>query len=202
MKTLLIVDLQNDFCSGGALAVPGGEEIVAPINQILEKMDLIVATQDWHPRGHISFASTHDKTPGESVETALSSQILWPDHCVGGTVGADFHSSLERSKIDMTLRKGRNRKIDSYSAFLENDRITRTGLSGYLKDLGITDLYLCGLATDYCVFYTALDAVNEGFQVSLLTDAVRGVDIPRGNIEKSLKIMEENGIRLITTKEI
>lgn len=202
MKTLIIVDVQNDFCSGGALAVPGGEEVVPVINAILNKMDLVVATQDWHPQDHVSFASTHGKNPGESVDSTTGSQMLWPDHCIEGSKGAEFHPELESNLMDLIIRKGTNSDIDSYSTFLENDRTTRTGLAGYLKDLGVKKIYIAGLATDYCVFFSAIDGLNEGFEVSVLTDTVRGVDIPEGNIKKSLKLMKEKGIKLITSKEV
>lgn len=202
MEALIIVDVQNDFCSRGALAVPEGEKVIAPLNRLKGRFPLTVATQDWHPRGHYSFASTHGKNPGESIETSSGLQILWPDHCVQGSAGAEFHPDLDLSPVNMIVRKGMNPLVDSYSAFYDNDHATSTGLTGFLKGLGVSRLFLGGLATDYCVFFSALDSLAEGFEVTVLTDAVRGVDIPAGNIEKSLQIMTDRGIRLAVSREV
>ena len=202
MDALIMVDVQNDFCSGGALAVPEGEEVIAPLNNLKGRFAVTVATQDWHPRGHISFASTHGKSPGETIETASGPQVLWPDHCVQGTPGAAFHPALDLSPVNMIVRKGMNPLIDSYSAFYDNDHTSSTGLAGYLKGLGITRLFFGGLATDYCVFFSALDGLTEGFDVTILTDAVRGVDIPAGNLEESLKTMTDRGIHLAVSREV
>lgn len=202
MEALIIVDVQNDFCTAGTLAVPGGEEVVPRINALKGRFPLTAATQDWHPRGHVSFASTHGKNPGESVKLPWGTQMLWPDHCIQGTKGADFHPGLDLDAANLLLRKGTARGLDSYSAFLENDRTTSTGLGAYLRGLGVTKLFFCGLATDFCVFFSALDALEAGFETTVLEDAVRGVDIPRGNLAAALKTMEQRGIRLIDSQGI
>ena len=202
MEALIIVDVQNDFCTAGALAVPGGEEVVPRINALKGQFPLAIATQDWHPRGHVSFASTHGKNPGESVETPQGTQILWPDHCIQGTRGADFHPDLDLDATNLLLRKGTSRDLDSYSAFLENDRTTSTGLAAYLGGMGITKVFLCGLATDFCVFFSALDALEAGFETTVIEDAVRGVDIPKGNLAAALETMEQRGIHLIGSQSI
>ena len=202
MDALIIVDVQNDFCTGGSLAVPEGEKVILPLNQLKGRFPITVATQDWHPGGHFSFASTHGKTPGETVETSSGLQVLWPDHCVQGSRGAEFHPDLDLSPVNMIVRKGMNPLIDSYSAFFDNDHASSTGLAGYLKGLGVTRLFFGGLATDYCVFFSVLDSLAEGFEVTVLTDAVRGVDIPPGNIEKSLKTMTDRGIRLAVSRKV
>ena len=202
MEALIIVDVQNDFCTGGALAVPCGEEVVPPINALKGRFPLTLATQDWHPRGHVSFASTHGKNPGESVETSGGSQMLWPDHCIQGSMGADFHPDLDLNSANILLRKGTSRNLDSYSAFLENDHLTSTGLAAYLQDLEVSRVFLCGLATDYCVFFSALDAREAGFETTVITDAVRGVDIPRGNLSTAMETMERKGIRLVESRNL
>src|SRR5215468_4680867 len=166
---LLIIDVQNDFCFGGALTVPYGDEIVPPVNRLAAEFAHVILTQDWHPRGHASFASSHPgKQPFDTVEVAYGQQILWPDHCVQGTVGASFHSRLEVPHAELVLRKGFRSAIDSYSAFFENDHRTPTGLSGYLRERGFERLTLCGLATDFCVLYSALDGRTAGFDVDVV----------------------------------
>ena len=195
-RCLIIVDVQNDFCPGGALAVAEGDKVVPVINRISSKFDKAVATQDWHPLGHVSFASTHKKSPFEVIDVGGVQQTLWPDHCVPGTSGADFHRDLDTRKVDLIIRKGTNPLVDSYSAFLENDRKTETGLRFYLQGLSLTDLYLTGLATDYCVYYSALDALDFGFRVTVVLDATRGVDVPPGNVEKTVENMRRRGINL------
>lgn len=202
MEALIIVDVQNDFCSGGALAVPGGEEVVPRINALRGRFSLTAATMDWHPKGHISFASAHGRQPGESVELSSGPQILWPDHCVQGTGGADFHPDLDLRPVNLILRKGMSIGLDSYSAFLENDHASTTGLAAYLRAMGVTKVYLCGLATDFCVFYSALDALDAGFETVVLKDAVRGVDIPDGNLAVALETMEQKGILLTESQGI
>ncbi|MEX2368019.1 MAG: bifunctional nicotinamidase/pyrazinamidase, partial [Balneolaceae bacterium] len=164
MKALLIIDVQNDFCPGGALEVPKGDEVVPVINKLIDKFDRVIQSQDWHPGGHSSFASSHNKkNPFETVSMHYGEQVLWPDHCVQGSHGAAFHPDLNTTQTQVTVRKGFRTEIDSYSTFYENDHKTKTGLSGYLKDRGITDLYVGGLATDFCVKWSVLDGIREGF---------------------------------------
>src|SRR3974390_3364251 len=174
---LLIIDVQNDFCPGGALAVPEGNEIVPAVNRLAAKFAHVILTQDWHPRGHSSFASSHPgKQPFDSIPASYGQQILWPDHCVQGTQGAAFHPGLDVPRAELVLRKGYRNAIDSYSAFRENDRRTPTGLASYLKERGFERITLCGLATDFCVFYSARDAVEAGFATTVMLDACRGID--------------------------
>lgn len=195
---LLVIDVQNDFCPGGKLAVEGGNLIIPLINSLMSKFPKVVATQDWHPEGHLSFASNH---PGKEILQTVSigsiEQVLWPDHCVQGTIGADFHPNLNTNKISLILRKGMNIEIDSYSAFYENDKKTATGLDGYLKNLNINTVYLTGLATDYCVYYTAMDALKLGYKTNLFIKGVRGVNFPDGSVEKALDDMKEKGVKII-----
>jgi nicotinamidase/pyrazinamidase len=175
---LLIVDIQNDFCPGGGLAVPRGDEVVPIVNGLASRFQHVVLTQDWHPRGHLSFASTYaDKKPYETVELAYGTQVLWPDHCIQGTRGADFRTDLQVPHAELVLRKGYHREIDSYSAFVENDRKTATGLAGYLRERGFTRVFVAGLAFDFCVRYSAEDAHREGFKVTVVEDACRAIDI-------------------------
>lgn len=177
-KALIVIDVQNDFCPGGALAVAGGDEIVPMANRLIGEFDHVILTQDWHPAGHSSFASVHPgKNPFETTEMPYGTQTLWPDHCVQGTDGAEFHADLEWTKAELVIRKGFRPAIDSYSAFFENDRTTPTGLAGYLRERGISDLTLVGLATDFCVAYSSLDAVRSGFKATVLLDACRAIDL-------------------------
>ena len=161
MKALLVIDVQNDFCPGGSLAVKEGDQIVSGINRFMPQFDLVVASQDWHPENHGSFAVNHEKTPGELIELNGLTQILWPKHCVQGSAGAEFHAELNTDEIDAVFTKGENPLIDSYSAFYDNGHLNKTGLDDYLKSKQVTELFLCGLATDYCVKFTALDAVGD-----------------------------------------
>jgi nicotinamidase/pyrazinamidase len=177
MRALIVVDVQNDFCPGGALAVAGGDEIVAPINNRMADFDAVILTQDWHPAGHSSFASSHQAAEFSTTEMPYGSQVLWPDHCVQGSIGAAFHKDLDIDRADLILRKGYRPGIDSYSAFFENDRRTATGLEGYLKTRGVFDVTFVGLATDYCVAYSALDAARLGFAVSVDTALCRAIDM-------------------------
>jgi len=175
---LIVVDVQNDFCPGGALAVPRGDEVVPLVNRLGAAFRNVVVTQDWHPRGHLSFASTHPgRRPFETVAAPYGPQVLWPDHCVQGTPGAEFHRALDIPHAGLILRKGNNTAIDSYSAFRENDRTTPTGLSGYLRERGVRRIFLAGLAFDFCVRYSAEDARREGFGVFVIEDACRGIDV-------------------------
>ncbi|UWQ58211.1 bifunctional nicotinamidase/pyrazinamidase [Leisingera caerulea] len=194
-QALIVVDVQNDFCPGGALAVPGGDEVVAPINAMMDRFDAVILTQDWHPAGHSSFASAHPgKSPFETVEMPYGTQVLWPDHCVQGTEGAAFHKDL-RTDGDLIIRKGFRPAIDSYSGFYENDKATPTGLEGYLRSRGITRLTLAGLATDFCVAFTALDAARLGFEVTVDLAACRAIDLD-GSLQAALDQMKEAGIAL------
>lgn len=202
-SALIIVDVQNDFCPGGSLAVENGDAVVPVINRISGNFPLIVATKDWHPRGHISFASSHpDRKQGEVMEIEGIEQVLWPDHCIPGTNGAEFHPHLDISPVHCIIHKGLRKDIDSYSAFFENDKKTPTGLEGSLNGLGIEHIFVAGLATDVCVFFTALDGVKTGFTVHLIEDAVRGVDYPPGNLDKALSEMKRQGVDFIPSSEI
>ncbi|MCO5146396.1 MAG: bifunctional nicotinamidase/pyrazinamidase [Aquamicrobium sp.] len=195
-KALIVVDIQNDFCPGGALAVAGGDEIVPLVNALIGAFDHVVLTQDWHPAGHSSFASTHPgRQPFETIDMPYGPQTLWPDHCVQGTRGADFHPGLDWTKAQLVIRKGFRPDIDSYSAFFENDHTTPTGLAGYLKERGILDLAFVGLATDYCVAYSALDAVRAGFSATVELDACRAIDLG-GSLEAMTRRMAEAGVTL------
>jgi nicotinamidase/pyrazinamidase len=193
---LLVVDAQNDFCPGGALAVPGGDEIVPIVNRLARKFAHVVLTQDWHPAGHSSFASAHPgDEPFTTIEMPYGEQILWPDHCVQGAAGAAFHAELDIPHAELVLRKGYHPAIDSYSAFRENDRKTSTGLAAYLHERGFTRVTLCGLATDFCVLYSALDAVAAGFEARVVVDACRGIDI-EGSIVRAYDEMRQAGVVL------
>lgn len=195
-KALIVVDIQNDFCPGGALAVSGGDEVMPLINRLIGEFDHVVLTQDWHPAGHLSFASSHPgKAPFETVEMDYGAQTLWPDHCVQGTKGAQFHPDLEWTKAELVVRKGFRAGIDSYSAFFENDHRTPTGLAGYLRERGLTDLTLAGLATDFCVAYSALDAVRSGFSATVRLDASRAIDLG-GSLEMMMQKMRQAGVTL------
>ena len=196
MRTaLLVIDVQNDFCPGGALAVTDGDAVVAAANALMPRFDVVVATRDWHPPDHCSFASRH---PGaalyDTVEVGGVAQTLWPDHCVQGSEGAALHPELDQCGVGLILHKGASRDLDSYSAFFENDHRTTTGLAGYLRELDVRRVTLCGLATDYCVRYSALDAARLGFEVTVASDACRGVDLPDGNVARALEQMRAAGI--------
>ncbi|MBZ7920377.1 bifunctional nicotinamidase/pyrazinamidase [Ensifer adhaerens] len=195
-KALVVVDVQNDFCPGGALAVAGGDEIVPMINGLIDRFEHVVLTQDWHPAGHSSFASSHPgKNPFEMIAMPYGGQTLWPDHCVQGSGGADFHPALEWTRAELLIRKGFRPEIDSYSAFFENDRRTPTGLTGYLRDRGIKRVTLCGLATDFCVAFSALDAVAQGFSTSVILEACRGIDL-NGSLQAMITRMRDAGVEL------
>ncbi len=193
---LIVIDIQNDFCPGGALAVAGGDEILAPVNALLEAYQVKVLTQDWHPAGHGSFASSHPGAAPFSVTTLpYGEQVLWPDHCVIGTKGADFHPDLNTDAADLIIRKGFRAGVDSYSAFFENDHETPTGLDGYLRTRGVSRLTLVGLATDFCVQYSALDAARLGYDVTVREDACRAIDLD-GSLEAARKAMRAAGVVL------
>ncbi len=195
-RGLIVVDVQNDFCSGGALAVPDGDAVVSVVNDLMADFDDVILTQDWHPLGHSSFASHHkNAAPFTAIEMPYGEQTLWPDHCVQGSFGAEFHSGLHTDKANAIIRKGHNPLIDSYSAFFENDRTTTTGLGGLLRARGIEAITLAGLATDFCVFYSAMDAVRLGFSCSVFLGGCRGIDLD-GSLDAALSAMESAGVHL------
>jgi nicotinamidase/pyrazinamidase len=196
-EALIVIDVQNDFCPGGALAVAGGHEVVPVINELSPEFEHLILTQDWHPAHHSSFASSHPgKQQFETVEMPYGEQTLWPDHCIQGSGGASFHPHLNRTRCELILRKGFRAGIDSYSAFFENDRRTPTGLAGYLGERGIRHITLAGLATDYCVAYSALDAAKLGLSVTVRLDACRGIDL-NGSIATMLGKMRDAGVKLV-----
>ena len=195
-EALIVIDLQNDFCPGGALAVNGGDEIVPLVNDLIRHADHVVMTQDWHPAGHSSFASSHaGRQPFQTVDMPYGPQTLWPDHCIQGSKGADFHTGLAWTKAELVVRKGFREAIDSYSAFFENDHRTPTGLAGYLRERGIGAVTLVGLATDFCVGFSALDAAAQGFATTVRLDACRGIDLG-GSMEGMIARMRECGVVL------
>ncbi|OSP55363.1 bifunctional nicotinamidase/pyrazinamidase [Pseudoruegeria sp. SK021] len=193
---LLVIDVQNDFCEGGRLAVPGGAQVVPVINGLITEFQTVVLSQDWHPEAHSSFASQHPgRAPMEMIELAYGPQVLWPDHCVQGSTGAAFHPDLHRDRAQMILRKGTNRAVDSYSAFYENDRTTPTGLDGYLRNKGITSVTVVGLALDFCVSYSAVDAARHGYTVEVLTAACRAINVA-GSLEAAMGDMTAAGVTI------
>lgn len=197
MKALIVIDVQNDFCPGGALAVGEGDVIVPGINALMEDFDAVVLTQDWHPAGHSSFASSHPgKDPMTVTEMPYGPQVLWPDHCIQGGGGAAFQKDLRTDPADLIIRKGYNPAIDSYSAFFENDHATPTGLHGYLETRGIKDLTMVGLATDFCVNYSAIDAAKLGYAVTVRTDLCRGIDFD-GSLQAALDGMTAAGVTIL-----
>ena len=199
---LLVVDVQNDFCPGGNLAVPRGDEVVPIINQLAGRFSHVILTQDWHPRGHLSFASSHPgKQPFETIEVAYGEQVLWPDHCVQGTPGAEFRRDLDIPHAELVLRKGYHRAIDSYSAFYENDKNTRTGLAGYLRERGLNRVFAGGLAFDFCVRFSCEDAGREGFEALVVEDACRGIDL-EGSMAKTRRALSELGVRKVGRLEV
>jgi nicotinamidase/pyrazinamidase len=194
---LLIIDVQNDFCPGGALAVADGDAVLEPIHRVAARFEHIVLTQDWHPAGHSSFASSHaGKTAFETIEVGYGTQTLWPDHCVQGSEGAEIHSGLKLTGAELILRKGFRREIDSYSAFFENDRETPTGLGGYLEERGLTRVFLAGLAYDFCVGYSALDARRLGLEAVILRDACRAIGLG-GSVVKIEREFDLAGVRVV-----
>ncbi len=199
---LLVIDVQNDFCPGGALAVAEGDAVVAPVNRLLPAFGVRVLTQDWHPADHLSFAAAHPGAePYSMTEMPYGPQVLWPVHCVQGTDGAAFHPALETDRADLVIRKGFRREIDSYSAFFENDRTTATGLAGYLRDRGVGEVWLAGLATDFCVAWSALDAVRSGFRATLLEDAARAIDLD-GSLDAARRGMAEAGVKMARAADL
>jgi nicotinamidase/pyrazinamidase len=199
---LLAVDVQVGFCPGGQLAVPRGDEVVPLINALARRFHNVILTQDWHPPGHGSFASSHDgRKPYETIEIAYGPQVLWPDHCIQGTRDAEFHSDLRIDHAQLIIRKGYRHSIDSYSAFVEADRVTRTGLDGYLRERGITTLYIAGLATDFCVAWSALDARAAGYEAYVVEDACRGIEVGDSLFEAWDRMMAA-GVRRIYSHEV
>ena len=192
-KALIVIDVQNDFCPGGALAVAGGGEIVTGINALMDDFDTVILTQDWHPAGHSSFASSHDAEPMTVTDMPYGPQVLWPDHCIQGTKGSEFHKDL-RTDGDLIIRKGFNPAIDSYSAFFENDHTTPTGLEGYLRTRDINELVMVGLALDFCVNYSAVDAAKLGFDVTVRPDLCRAIDFD-GSLEAACAGMSKAGVK-------
>ncbi|HEY9594431.1 MAG TPA: bifunctional nicotinamidase/pyrazinamidase [Spirochaetia bacterium] len=202
-RILLVVDVQNDFCPGGSLAVEDGDAVVPVINGLMPFFPRVVATQDWHPSDHVSFASQH---PGRAVLDVVDAggiqQVLWPDHCVQGTRGADLHPRLAIGRIELVLRKGLRKGLDSYSAFFENDHTTDTGLRYYLKGMGAKEIVICGLTTDYCVRASAVDARRLGLRVTVVRDACRAVDSPKGSLAAAVAEMEKAGVRFADAKDL
>jgi nicotinamidase/pyrazinamidase len=195
---LLVIDVQNDFCSGGALAVPGGEKVVPAINRIAQKFANVVLTQDWHPRDHVSFAANHPGSePFQTIELAYGPQVLWPAHCVQGTAGAEFHRDLDVTRASLVVRKGFRRGIDSYSALFENDHATPTGLLGYLRERDLKTVFVAGLALDFCVRFSAEDARTAGFDVAVIEDACRGIDLD-GSVAATHRSFRERGISVVS----
>lgn len=197
MKALILIDIQNDFIPGGSLAVPKGDEIIPVVNRLQEKFDLVVATQDWHPKNHISFASNQNgKDPFDKIELEEMEQILWPDHCLQNSKGAEFHPDLNTTKVEAIIRKGMNPEIDSYSGFYDNGHKKSTGLAGYLREKGVDELYFCGLAADVCVYFSLKDALEEGFSATLIEDATRALDddkfaeMKKELVDKGMKVNE------------
>jgi len=203
-KALVLVDLQNDFIPGGSLAVREGDAVIPVANAVQKKkFDLIVATQDWHPKDHGSFASNHrGKHPGDMIELGGLPQVLWPDHCVQGSRGAQFHPVLDRARVTKVFRKGTDKEIDSYSTFFDNAHRKSTGLGEYLEEQKVTDVYLLGLATDYCVKYSALDAVKLGFKTHVVIDGCRGVELKRGDTQSAIEEMRRAGVEIVTSADV
>jgi len=206
VDVLIIVDIQNDFMPSGALGVKEGDEIVAPMNDLAEKFhhwdNTIVMTQDWHPPGHLSFASSHNMRPFDPYESEGIGPVLWPDHCVQGTLGAEFHPDIEGKLANAIIRKGYHPTVDSYSTFIENDKKTHTGLSGYLKALGKKRIFLCGLALDYCVYYSATDGIDLGFEVVVPVDLTKAIDSPPGHLSNALDTMVKKGVQFTRSENI
>ena len=195
MSALIVIDVQNDFCPGGKLAVIDGDAVVAPINAMMSGAEAVILTQDWHPEDHQSFASNHGADPFTTTEMPYGTQVLWPDHCIQGTDGAAFHKTLNTDRADMVIRKGFRPGIDSYSAFFENDKTTETGLTGYLQSRGLKNLTFAGLATDFCVAWSAIDAAKLGFNATLVVSACRAIDLD-GSLDAALADVKAAGVRV------
>jgi len=203
VKAFVIVDIQNDFCPGGALPVKEGNQIIPLINRLQEKFDLVVATQDWHPANHESFAKEHkDKKPGDVIDLHGIEQTLWPVHCVENTEGSEFVKELNRKKVARVFHKGTEQTIDSYSTFFDNGHKKSTGLDVYLNEKGVDEVYLAGLATDYCVKYSALDARDLGLKTHVIIDACRGIDLRRGDVDRAIEEMRQRDIDIIRSEDL
>jgi nicotinamidase/pyrazinamidase len=198
---LIVIDVQNDFCPGGRLSVANGDQIVPLISALAQKFDHVILTQDWHPSQHISFATTHNKQPFETIQAPYGPQTLWPEHCLQDTSGAAFHPALDIPHAELILRKGFRRHIDSYSAFLENDHFTSTGLAGYLRERGLQRLFLCGLAYDFCVRFSAIDGTALGFECLVIEDATRPVNLPN-SVAETNDAFFTNGVQRIQSRQI
>ena len=201
MKALIVVDVQNDFVPGGALAVPGGDQVVPVINQVMDHYDLVIATQDWHPAGHGSFAGSADEV-GSVIDLQGLEQVLWPEHCVQGEPGAEFVEGLDVSRLDAVFQKGTDPGIDSYSGLFDNGKRKATGLDQYLRERGVTEAHVAGLATDYCVKFTALDVAEMGIGTVLLQDACRGVELADGDVDRAIDDMRNAGIRVVQSGDL
>lgn len=203
MKALILVDLQNDFCFGGALAVKGGNEVIPIANKLMDKFDLVVATQDWHPANHESFAAVHYfRRPGQVIDLHGLEQVLWTIHCVNDTFGAEFVQELNTSKITEVFQKGTNVEVDSYSGFYDNGRRGSTGLHDYLQSKGVTEVYVMGLALDFCVKFTAKDAAELGYKTNLILDGCRAVNLEEGDDERAVNFLKLLGVNIITSEEL
>jgi nicotinamidase/pyrazinamidase len=203
MKALILVDPQNDFMPGGALAVPHGDEVVAVANRLVGRFDHVIATQDWHPADHLSFSSQHaGRSPGDVIDLEGLEQVLWPDHCIQDTRGAELHAALDVSSVNSIFRKGTERSIDSYSAFFDNAHRRATGLGDHLAGTGVDEVYLMGLATDYCVKFSALDAVGLGLKTHVIRDGCRGIDLQPGDVDRALREMAAMGVKLVCENEL
>ena len=201
-NALILIDIQNDFCPGGALAVDDGDKIIEISNKLQKKFKINIITQDWHPPNHKSFASNHlNKIPFSTVEILYCTQVLWPDHCMQGSIGAEFHPKLVTKNADLIIRKGFRPEIDSYSAFFDNDHETPTGLDGYLQSRGVDTIYLCGLALDFCVYFSAIDGIKLDFKVNVIKDACRAIDLD-GSLNKSLNDMKNKGVDFVYSGDL
>lgn len=196
-SALIVIDIQNDFLPGGSLGVAGGFDVIEPINKLMGRFDMVVATQDWHPGDHASFASNHaGRAPGEVIEVEGLTQVLWPDHCVQDTPGAEFAEGLDTARIERVFRKGSDARYDSYSGFYDNGHHSATGMTEYLREQGVEQVFLVGIATDYCVKFSALDACKDGFDTTVIIDACRGVTVSPGDIEKAVAEMTQAGAKM------
>jgi nicotinamidase/pyrazinamidase len=203
VNALILVDLQNDFFPGGPMGVPEGDQVIPVVNRLQPHFDLVAATRDWHPPDHVSFVTQHEgRQPGEVIQHHGLDQILWPVHCVQGTPGAELHPDLDRNRIDNVIEKGVDRDLDSYSGFFDNGHRKATGLGDWLKEQGVTDVYVCGLATDYCVKFTALDAADLGFATYLIRDGSRGVNLHEDDVEKAIDQMRAEGVTVVDSTDI
>jgi len=203
MNALIVVDVQNDFIPGGALAVPEGDKVVPICNKLMERFDLVVATQDWHPQNHASFAANHTgRSVGEVIDLHGLPQVLWPVHCVEGTTGAMFAPTINTEQFTHIVRKGTDPEIDSYSGFFDNGHRKATGLAEYLGSKKVTDVYVCGLATDYCVKFTAFDAYQLGLKVHLIEDACRGVNLKPGDVDRAIEEMRQRGVEIVSASNV